>query len=539
MTRAGRADAARLRRAAPAGARLYEGRALLAHAAGNSARQRGLSALADADVAWQDRGISSAIAASADAPHPRRSRARTAAREARRRRDAGHLGGRRRGQRRARRRAARSRSSSDAAGRGGCAQGAVDRAALLRRAELRGDGAGAADLHDHPGARADAGQGLAVPGDLAHRRCAEGAPNRGSRQAHECTTTSNGCTSRRCSRRRWSGHPRIAIASSTPRQARPTMCARKSQSLLYAHAQESGQLEAAVRAAAGAAIARSRPARVRQRAHRAVPLCAGSARAAWARSTSPSAPTRSSASRSRSSSSTATWSTRRSSGAFAPSARSSPTWSTPTSRICSTAARRADGLPYLVMEYVVGRAYRRLLRRARAVAARAAAHCSSPCATPCSTRTSNLVVHRDIKPSNILVTADGRAEAAGFRHRQAGGRRRPNAARALHPRRRTADDARARESRAGTRRDRDDGQRRVCARHPALSIAYRTAPIHARGRQHTALERAICETVPDKPSTVVKRAAAGDSCARRRRQVRHWRRDDWRAHSPATSTTSC
>ncbi|HZP48196.1 MAG TPA: protein kinase [Vicinamibacterales bacterium] len=73
----------------------------------------------------------------------------------------------------------------------------------------------------------------------------------------------------------------------------------------------------------------------------------------------------------------------------------------------------ADGLPYLVMEYVDGEAITTHCdRRALGIDARLALF-RDVCAGVAYAH-QHLVVHRDIKPSNVLVAADGRAKLLDF-----------------------------------------------------------------------------------------------------------------------------
>jgi eukaryotic-like serine/threonine-protein kinase len=73
----------------------------------------------------------------------------------------------------------------------------------------------------------------------------------------------------------------------------------------------------------------------------------------------------------------------------------------------------ADGMPYLVMEYVEGEAIDSYCaRRQLGVRERLALFLTILEATQYAHR--NLVVHRDLKPSNIFVTADGRVKLLDF-----------------------------------------------------------------------------------------------------------------------------
>ena len=133
---------------------------------------------------------------------------------------------------------------------------------------------------------------------------------------------------------------------------------------------------------------------------------AKSAGEGWAPFTSPSARTASTSNRSRSRSSSAAWTPSRCSPASGPSGRSSPRSTIPTSRACSTAAARTEGVPFFVMEYIEGEPIDAYGDAPRALASRRLRLFLQVCAAVAYAH-QNLVVHRDIKPLNILVTADG------------------------------------------------------------------------------------------------------------------------------------
>ena len=174
----------------------------------------------------------------------------------------------------------------------------------------------------------------------------------------------------------------------------------------------------------------------------------------------------------------------------------------------------ADGLPYLVMEYVDGVPIDRYCddARARPSPERVALFCRVCDAVSYAHR--SLVVHRDLKPSNILVTADGTPKLLDFgiaklldderrRHCQ------PTtpSLRLLTPR--------VRQPRAGARRADHDRDRRLLARRAALRAADRAAPVPARHpAARRTIERVVCRSEPPRPSAVVERGA------RRARELR-------------------
>ena len=91
----------------------------------------------------------------------------------------------------------------------------------------------------------------------------------------------------------------------------------------------------------------------------------------------------------------------------------------------------AEGMPYLIMEYIEGApidVY--AISASCSLDANACQLFRDVCAAVHYAH-QHLVVHRDIKPSNILVTADGAREAARLRHRQAA--RRSESRRAREP----------------------------------------------------------------------------------------------------------
>lgn len=73
----------------------------------------------------------------------------------------------------------------------------------------------------------------------------------------------------------------------------------------------------------------------------------------------------------------------------------------------------ADGLPFLVMEYVEGASLAELLRGGRLDAAQALSIVSAICEALAYAHQQG-VIHRDIKPSNILVDRGGRVKVADF-----------------------------------------------------------------------------------------------------------------------------
>jgi predicted Ser/Thr protein kinase len=73
----------------------------------------------------------------------------------------------------------------------------------------------------------------------------------------------------------------------------------------------------------------------------------------------------------------------------------------------------ADGLPYLVMEYVPGATLRALMRDRRQTPAAALALVPQLCDALDYAHAQG-VVHRDVKPENILVTPDGRVKVVDF-----------------------------------------------------------------------------------------------------------------------------
>ena len=126
-----------------------------------------------------------------------------------------------------------------------------------------------------------------------------------------------------------------------------------------------------------------------------------------------------------------------------------------------------DGTPYLVMEHVAGTRLDYYCKQHRLTTEAKLKLMQQVCASVQYAH-QNLVIHRDLKPSNILVTEERRAEAAGFRHRQAV------------------------ESRC-RRGQRDDAAGRSCAH--AGSRESRTAARSAgRARPRTSTRSACCST---------------------------------------------
>ena len=83
-----------------------------------------------------------------------------------------------------------------------------------------------------------------------------------------------------------------------------------------------------------------------------------------------------------------------------------------------------DGQPYFVMEYIDGAARSTSSRASAALPVAERLRLWLQVCGAVSYAHQHLVVHRDIKPANVLVTADGDAQAARLRHRQAAGSQR-------------------------------------------------------------------------------------------------------------------
>jgi serine/threonine-protein kinase len=75
-------------------------------------------------------------------------------------------------------------------------------------------------------------------------------------------------------------------------------------------------------------------------------------------------------------------------------------------------------LPFFVMEFVEGERLTDFVW-ARALPLNERLHLFGKICAAVQFAHQNLVVHRDLKPSNILVTAEGRTEAARLRNREA------------------------------------------------------------------------------------------------------------------------
>ncbi len=80
----------------------------------------------------------------------------------------------------------------------------------------------------------------------------------------------------------------------------------------------------------------------------------------------------------------------------------------------------ADGLPYLVMEYVEGQPLSSLLSRGEPLDAEQARGLVEQAATALATAHDLGVVHRDVKPGNLMVTPDGTVKVTDFGIARAG-----------------------------------------------------------------------------------------------------------------------
>ena len=293
-----------------------------------------------------------------------------------------------------------------------------------------------------------------------------------------------GSGSRSCSTRRPICR-RPSAAPSSPRAARTTRrLVDEVLALLDEDARGDSLLDRDLAAVASRAAGGGRR-RARTRATSAPTACARcSARAAWASSTSPSAPTSAAWSRSRS---CATPGCRRrgasaspASSARWPSSTTRPSRGSTTPTRCPTARRgsrwstsTACRSPRYCAEQ--GCSIRRTLELFRAVC-EAVQHAHR-----------HAVIHRDLKPSNILVTRGGQPQAARLRHRQA-------ARGSRHPADRTRTELRlmtpayaAPEQIRGERAGRS--HRRLRAGRHALRAAGRAAAVRPRGPHAGEAER--------------------------------------------------
>ena len=173
----------------------------------------------------------------------------------------------------------------------------------------------------------------------------------------------------------------------------------------------------------------------------------------------------------------------------------------------------ADGLPYLVMEYVVGERIDAYCNaRALALRERLALFLAVCDAVQYAHR--NLVIHRDIKPSNILVTPDGAPKLLDFGIAKLMGTGAERGAALTR-----ADERLMTPEHASPEQVRGEP---VTTGSDVYALGILLYHLLTGERPYTpddgsvaALERAICETAPDKPSTVVMRAAtrAGNAAA--------------------------
>ena len=176
----------------------------------------------------------------------------------------------------------------------------------------------------------------------------------------------------------------------------------------------------------------------------------------------------------------------------------------------------ADGVPYIVMEYVDGLPLDEFCERHRLPVAERLVLFGDVCAAVQYAHQS-LVVHRDLKPSNILVTADRQVKLLDF-----------GIAKLLADEGHHVADA---ETRTGLRLmtpeyaapEQVRGGRVTTATDVyALGVVLYELlagrrPYDLRGRTPSEIERVICETEPVRPSTAAGAATGGDTQSLRRR----------------------
>jgi hypothetical protein len=165
----------------------------------------------------------------------------------------------------------------------------------------------------------------------------------------------------------------------------------------------------------------------------------------------------------------------------------------------------ADGMPYLVMDFVEGIAIDRYCDQHAAVDQERLKLFCAVCDTV-EYAHRNGVIHRDLKPSNILVTDDGVPTTAGFRYRQTA---RPEALRAEHAghtQRHARHDPGIRKSRANSRGADERCHGYLFSGRSAVRAALRAPPIpHDWEARLLEWERAVCEQEPLRPSIAAAR----------------------------------